>query len=108
MFVNETKSYYVMYNPVESSKNAAKKKEFFEKAMEHLGAEKVSVCNSVWAINNVMYSSSNDVADIIGSEMIRFASQDNATKDNKNDFDLKKGEDNLLISEYNKDNTMSL
>ncbi len=108
MFVNETKSYYVMYNPVESSKNATKKKELFEKAMEHLGAKKVSVCNSAWAIDNVMYSSSNDLADIIGSEMIRFASQDDTTKNNKNDFDLQKGEDNLLISEYNKDNTMSL
>lgn len=108
MFVNETKCFYVMYHAKETGKNSEKKKEFFEKSMAHLGAKQITVCKAVWSLEDVVYSSASDILDIVSSEMIRFAGQDSATSANKNDFEFKKNEDNVVISEYNKDNTTSI
>ncbi|MBQ3034401.1 MAG: hypothetical protein IJD28_08465 [Deferribacterales bacterium] len=99
MFVNETHSYYIVLSLDENNSSAAKKKDCFEKAVAHMGATPLSCCKSIWALNEVIYSSSDDIFDILNTEMLREGGKD---------CELVSGKDKLLISEYVDDNTFSL
>lgn len=110
MFVHETHSYYIMVTMKTpegyGDDYMAKKRGYFEKAMSNIGSETVGCGLSVWMLNEVMYSSSEDVYDIINSEVIRLISSDNAiSKEDKNSYMLKRETDKVIISEYSPDNS---
>ena len=109
MFVHETHSYYIILNLSDSGAYIEQKKQVFEKAMLHMGAEVLSGCGSIWVLNEVMYSSSDDIYDIICAEISRFASQDTSlSEDAVKAREFVSGKDKLIISEYVDDNTFVL
>lgn len=110
MFVHETHSFYIIVHFLEykegSENYLSKKQEIFEKALSNIGGfEKLLNHDNIWNLKDVMYSRAEDVFDIINNEMIRVVTKDESVSTaEKKVYELHKGSDKVIISEYSREN----
>lgn len=113
MFVHETHSFYVIVR-LDNCKNAPegyleKKNAIFSKVLTNIGLEKVVDFDGIWQLKEVMYSSSDDIYDIISNEMIRLVSQDaEIAASEKKLYELSAVNDHIIVSEYLTSNTYTI
>ena len=110
MFVHETHSFYIIVK-LDNCKNAPagyleKKNTLFNKVLENIGIDKVADFDGIWQLKDVMYSSADDIFDIISNELVRLVSQDSTiAASEKKLYELSAANDQIIVSEYLTDNT---